>query len=237
VKVLLFDDDHHSSAYLRRGLLQNGFSVATQLSGERTCGVPQGTDFDVLIYRTPLVTSFHAGFAFGAQKPVLFLAGRDQSSATGLPGSADVLEWPSSFSALLNRIDALVRANGNDPHRFLTVADLQLDLLRRRALRGKNRLDLTPKEFLLLSLLMCRAGEVVSRKVLWHQVWDINFDSQTNFLAVHIRRLRAKVDDPYERKLIHTVRGVGYVLEERTAEAPLKWTSPRQSLDWHGEVA
>jgi two-component system copper resistance phosphate regulon response regulator CusR len=97
----------------------------------------------------------------------------------------------------------------------LHVAGLELDLVRHRAMRDGRRLDLTPKEFLLLSLLMRKTGEVLSRAVIADQVWEINFDSNTNFVDVHIRRLRSKVDDPFPVKLIHTVRGMGYVLEER----------------------
>ena len=98
---------------------------------------------------------------------------------------------------------------------MVRIADLEIDLARHRATRGGQRLDLTPKEFALLSLLARRAGEVLSRTLIAEQVWDMNFDSDTNVVDVHVRRLRSKVDDPFERKLIHTVRGVGYVLEER----------------------
>jgi two-component system copper resistance phosphate regulon response regulator CusR len=99
---------------------------------------------------------------------------------------------------------------------LLRVADLEIDLVRHRATRRGSSLDLTPKEFLLLSLLMRRTGEVLSRTLIAEQVWDMNFDCDSNVVDVHMRRLRAKVDDPFERKLVHTVRGIGYVLEERS---------------------
>jgi len=114
-----------------------------------------------------------------------------------------------AFSDLLARVRGLV-----DPAN-LRIAGLELDLVRHRATRDGRRLDLTPKEFLLLSLFLRRRGEVLSRAFIADQVWDINFDSKTNFVDVHIRRLRSKVDDPFPTKLIHTVRGMGYVLEER----------------------
>ena len=96
----------------------------------------------------------------------------------------------------------------------LRVADLELDTLSHKAVRAAKRLDLTPKEFLLLALFVRRAGEVLSRTLIAEQVWDMNFDSGTNVVDVHVRRLRSKVDDPFEKKLIRTVRGVGYVLQE-----------------------
>jgi two-component system copper resistance phosphate regulon response regulator CusR len=130
-------------------------------------------------------------------------------------GADDYLVKPFAFAELLARVRSLLRrAPGRQPD-TVHVADLELDLVRHKAARAGKRLDLTPKEFALLSLLARRAGEVLSRTLIAEQVWDMNFDSDTNVVDVHVRRLRAKVDDPFERKLIHTVRGVGYVLEDR----------------------
>src|SRR5262249_22566852 len=122
---------------------------------------------------------------------------------------------PFAFSELLARVRSILRRGPPRPPETVCVADVELDLLRQRATRAGRRLDLTPKEFGLLSLLARRAGEVLSRALIAEQVWDMSFDSGSNFVDVHVRRLRSKVDDPFERKLIHTVRGVGYVLEER----------------------
>jgi two-component system copper resistance phosphate regulon response regulator CusR len=157
-----------------------------------------------------------------SRTPVLFLTARDdvEDRVRGLElGAEDYLVKPFAFSELLARVRVILRRNDSkpearEPTRF-EVADLSIDLIRHRASRGDDRLDLTPKEFALLSLLMRRAGEVQSRTIISDKVWDMNFDSDTNVVDVAIRRLRTKVDDPYPVKLLHTVRGVGYVLEVR----------------------
>jgi two-component system copper resistance phosphate regulon response regulator CusR len=154
----------------------------------------------------------------GRQTLVLFLTARDavEDRVKGLElGADDYLVKPFAFSELLARVRTLLRRSGPRQPELLRLADLEIDLARHRASRGGQRLDLTPKEFLLLALLAQRVGEVLSRTLIAEQVWDMNFDSGTNVVDVHVRRLRSKVDDPFGRKLIHTVRGVGYVLEER----------------------
>jgi two-component system copper resistance phosphate regulon response regulator CusR len=133
-------------------------------------------------------------------------------------GADDYLVKPFAFSELLARVGALLRRGqqpGNAPATELHLADLRLDLLSRRAERGSERLDLTAKEFKLLALLLRRRGQILSRTTLAEQVWDMNFDSDTNIVEVAVRRLRAKLDDPFAHKLLHTVRGMGYVLEDR----------------------
>jgi two-component system, OmpR family, copper resistance phosphate regulon response regulator CusR len=129
-------------------------------------------------------------------------------------GADDYLVKPFAFSELLARIHTILRRGPARQVQVLRVGDLEIDLLRQRASRGNTRLDLTPKEFALLSLFARRAGQVLSRTSIAEQVWDLNFDSETNVVDVHVRRLRSKVDDPFEAKLIHTVRGVGYVLDK-----------------------
>ena len=148
--------------------------------------------------------------------PVLFLADRS-SVPHGIPGRAgeNYLVKPFAFSDFLERVHGLLRWRTDRAQMTLQIGGLELDLMRHRASRDGRRLDLTPKEFLLLSLLMRKSGEVLSRAYISDQVWEINFESNTNFVDVHIRRLRSKVDDPFPTKLIHTVRGMGYVLEER----------------------
>jgi two-component system copper resistance phosphate regulon response regulator CusR len=148
--------------------------------------------------------------------PVLFLTDRN-SVPSGIPGRAgeSYLLKPFAFSDFLERVHGLLRWSMDRGQMTLRVGSLELDLVRHRASRNGKRLDLTPKEFLLLSLLMRKTGEVLSRTYISDQVWEINFESNTNFVDVHIRRLRSKVDDPFSTKVIHTVRGMGYVLEER----------------------
>ncbi|MHB8941408.1 MAG: winged helix-turn-helix domain-containing protein, partial [Desulfobacteria bacterium] len=130
-------------------------------------------------------------------------------------GADDYLVKPFAFSELLARIRSILRRGPARQPEVLRAADLEIDLVRHKARRGGKALDLTPKEFALLSLLVRRAGEVLSRSLIAEQVWDINFESDTNVVDVAIRRLRSKVDDPFVEKLVHTVRGVGYVFEER----------------------
>jgi two-component system copper resistance phosphate regulon response regulator CusR len=154
--------------------------------------------------------------------PVMFLTARDdvEDRVCGLElGAEDYLIKPFSFSELLARVRVIMRRGA--PHAasseeaVLQISDLQLDFLKHRASRNGKRIELTQKEFLLLSLLMRRRGEVLSRTVLAEQVWDMNFDPETNVIDVAVRRLRSKIDDGYEVKLLHTIRGAGYVLEER----------------------
>ena len=154
----------------------------------------------------------------GHDLPVLFLTARDdvEDRVKGLElGADDYLVKPFAFSELLARVRTLLRRGRVREPETLRVGDLELDVLRRRATRGNQRIDLTPKEFSLLELLLRRHGEVLPRSLIASQVWDMNFDSDSNVVEVAMRRLRAKVDDPYDRKLIHTVRGMGYVLEAR----------------------
>jgi two-component system copper resistance phosphate regulon response regulator CusR len=150
--------------------------------------------------------------------PVLFVTARDavDDRVKGLElGGDDYLVKPFAFSELLARVRALVRRGALPQVERIQIADLDIDILRHRATRDGRRLDLSPKEFALLAVLARRTGEVMSRTLLSEQVWDMNFDSDTNVVDVAVRRLRRKVDDPFKGKLIHTIRGVGYVLEER----------------------
>ena len=152
--------------------------------------------------------------------PVLFLTAKDavDDRVKGLElGADDYLVKPFAFSELLARVRALLRRGGKAKESdVLRVADLELDLMRRRVNRAGKRIDLTAKEFALLELLLRRQGEVLPRSLIASQVWDMNFDSDTNVVDVAMRRLRAKIDDPFEVKLIRTVRGVGYAIEEPT---------------------
>ncbi|HLE19252.1 MAG TPA: winged helix-turn-helix domain-containing protein, partial [Syntrophales bacterium] len=154
----------------------------------------------------------------GRQTPVIFLTAKDSVAdrVQGLEiGADDYLVKPFSFSELLARIRSILRRGPSRQPDVLRIADLEIDHVRHKATRGGMSLDLTQKEFTLLSLLARHKGEVLSRMLIAEQVWDMNFDSDTNAIDVAIRRLRRKVDAPFEEKLIHTVRGMGYILEER----------------------
>jgi two-component system copper resistance phosphate regulon response regulator CusR len=150
--------------------------------------------------------------------PVLFLTARDEveDRVKGLElGADDYLVKPFAFTELMARVRTLLRRGPHRESELLKIADMEIDVLRRRVTRAAIRIDLTVKEFLLLHMLAKRPGEVLSRSMIASQVWDMNFDSDTNVVEVAVRRLRAKIDEPFPRKLIHTVRGMGYVLEER----------------------
>ena len=153
----------------------------------------------------------------GKDMPVLFLTARDavEDRVQGLElGADDYLVKPFAFSELLARVRTLLRRGAKAPAtELLRLADLELDLIRRRVVRAGQRIGLTAKEFALLELLLRRQGEVLPRSLIASQVWDMNFDSDTNVIEVAMRRLRAKVDDSFEPKLIRTVRGMGYVME------------------------
>lgn len=152
----------------------------------------------------------------GKDMPVLFLTARDkvEDRVKGLElGADDYLVKPFDFTELLARVRTLLRRGVPRETAALKVADLELDLLRRRAIRSGRRIDLTAKEFALLELFLRHKGEILPRLLLASQVWDMNFDSDTNVVEVAVRRLRSKIDDDFDVKLIHTVRGMGYVLE------------------------
>jgi two-component system copper resistance phosphate regulon response regulator CusR len=222
VRLLIVEDEAKSAAYLRKGLSEQGHVVDVADNGEDGLYLAENFDYDLLILDVMLPR--RDGWAViselrraGKQIPILFLTARDSvpDRVKGLElGADDYLVKPFAFSELLARIRTILRRGPMRGNETLRVADLEVDPVRHRAMRGGLRLDLTPKEFQLLSLLVRRTGEVLSRTFIAEQVWDMNFDCGTNVVDVHVRRLRCKVDDPFERKLIRTVRGVGYVLEE-----------------------
>lgn len=213
MRILLVEEEAQTAQYLRKGLVENGFAVDVERPNAGRFNTTNRTGYDLLVCDLvrgwPRLSEFRTE---GPAAPVLFLADRN-SLPPSVPGN--YLLKPFAFSDFLASVRGLLRWGPDSSQMILRVADLELDLIRRRAVRGGQRLDLTPKEFLLLSLLMRRAGEVLSRTIIADQVWEINFESNTNFVDVHIRRLRSKVDDPFPKKLIHTVRGAGYVLEAR----------------------
>jgi len=222
VRVLIVEDEPKAAAYLRKGLSEHGYVADLANNGEDGLHLAQNSEYDLLILDVMLPR--RDGWSViselrrsGKQIPTLFLTARDAvpDRVKGLElGADDYLVKPFAFSELLARMRTILRRGPTRRVEKLRVADLELDPLSHKAVRAAKRLDLTPKEFHLLALFVRRAGEVLSRTLIAEQVWDMNFDSGTNVVDVHVRRLRSKVDDPFEKKLIRTVRGVGYVLEE-----------------------
>ncbi len=223
MRVLIVEDQVKTGDYLRQGLTESGFVVDVARDGLDGQHLALTGVYDVIVLDVMLPGA--DGWQVlselrrqGSQTPVLFLTARDkvEDRVKGLElGADDYLVKPFAFSELLARVRALIRRGSAYEPENLRVADLEVDLLRRRITRKGRRIALTAKEFALLVLLMRRRGEVLSRTLIAEQVWDMNFDSDTNVVEVAVRRLRAKIDDSFERRLIHTVRGMGYVLEER----------------------
>jgi two-component system copper resistance phosphate regulon response regulator CusR len=222
VKLLVVEDEHKTGDYLRQGLTEAGFVVdlaRTGLDGHHLA-MTESYDLILLDVMLPDIDGWRIIQSLreaGHRTPVLFLTARDsvEDRVKGLElGADDYLVKPFAFAELLARVRTLLR-RGQAPVQSdrLQVADLVLDLAKRRATRGGARINLTGKEFALLELLVRRAGEVLPRSLIASQVWDMNFDSDTNVIDVAIRRLRGKIDDDFEPKLIHTVRGMGYCVE------------------------
>jgi len=222
VKILVVEDEKKAAAYLRKGLGENGYVVDLASDGEDGLRLARAGSYDLVILDVMLPG--RDGWSVlgelrreGLQTPVLFLTARDALAdrVKGLNlGADDYLVKPFAFSELLARVRSILRRGPARREETLRRADLEIDLVRHRAARGGRKLELTPKEFALLALLARRSGEVLSRTAIAEEVWDMNFDGGTNVVDVHVRRLRSKVDDPYEKKLIHTVRGMGYVLDD-----------------------
>jgi len=223
MRILVVEDERKAAAYLAKGLSENGFVVDTAKTGDD--GLFQATtiEYDLIVLDVMLpgrdgwsiLKEFRAK---GKQTPVLMLTARAdvEDRVKGLElGADDYLVKPFAFSELLARIRTILRRSPARSSEHLHVGDMQIDLHKRKVIRAGQTIDLTPIEFGLLAYLARRVGEVQSRTLIAEQVWDMNFDPESNVVDVHIRRLRAKIDDPFDVKLIHTVRGVGYVIETR----------------------
>ena len=223
MKILVVEDEPKTLAHLRKGLSENGFIVDVADNGADGLFFTTTGDYDVILLDVVLPQAdgwsiVKALRGAGKQTPVLFLTARDSVSdrVKGLElGADDYLVKPFAFSELLARVRSILRRGPGRQKELLRIADLEIDLARQSVMRGDRCIELTAKEFALVSLFAQRSGEILSRTVIAEQVWDMNFDCDTNVVDVAIRRLRGKIDDPFDRKLLHTVRGRGYVLEAR----------------------
>ena len=221
-KILVIEDEKKTASFIERGLRENGFVVDLTNDGEKGLQLALTGRHDLLILDVMLPT--RDGWSIVSElrrvnvsMPVLFLTARDSvpDRVKGFDlGADDYLVKPFALSELMARMRSLLRRPQERQEEILRVSDLQIDVRRHKAVRGNTSLNLTAKEFLVLSHLARAVGGVVSRTEIIEQVWDMNFDSDTNVVEVMIRRLRAKVDDPFKKKLIHTIRGVGYVLKD-----------------------
>jgi DNA-binding response OmpR family regulator len=221
MRALIIEDDGTIADFVARGLRESGFAVDVASEGDEGLEAAQHQMYDVAI--VDLMLPKREGLSVidelrrrGNTTPVLILSARRSvdDRVRGLQaGGDDYLTKPFAFSELLARVQALVRRATRAPEpTTLTVGDLSLDLLTRRVVRGGVTLDLRPREFALLEYLMRNAGKVVSKTMILSHVWDYSFDPQTNVVDVLVSRLRDKIDRPFEKKLLRTARGVGYVL-------------------------
>ena len=221
VKILVVEDEPKTGNYLKQGLTEAGFVVDLARDGNDGLHLATTENFDLVVLDIMLPgldgwSVLKSLRDAGSTVPVLFLTARDQvdDRVRGLEsGADDYLVKPFAFSELLARVRSLLRRGKAAEPEVMRVADMELDLYRRRVTRGGKRIALTAKEFALLELLLRRHDEVLPRSLIASQVWDMNFDSDTNVIEVAVRRLRAKIDDGFEPKLIQTIRGMGYVLE------------------------
>ena len=228
MKILIVEDEPKTGDYLKQGLAEAGFVTDLARDGCDGLALAQEGHYDLMILDVMLPgingwQMLEGVRRAGIETPVLFLTARDQveDRVKGLElGADDYLVKPFAFAELLARVRTLVRRGhaGLEPA-VLKAADLELDLLRRRTMRAGRKIELTAKEFALLELFLRRKGEVLPRSLIASQVWDMNFDSDTNVIDVAVRRLRAKIDEGFELKLIQTVRGMGYVLEALSEDA------------------
>ncbi|MEJ2795878.1 heavy metal response regulator transcription factor [Iodobacter sp. LRB] len=226
MRILIVEDESKTAAYLKQGLSESGYVIDIASNGIDGLHKALEEEFDLIILDVmlPLLDGWGVldGLRRSKQTPVLMLTARSRidDRVRGLEsGADDYLPKPFAFPELLARIKVLLKRNHKiSPSETLQLAGLELDPVKHKAYRHQQQIDLTAREFALLHLLMRRHGEVLTRTLIASNVWDVNFDTDTNIVDVAIRRLRGKVDDGFSPKLIHTVRGVGYVFEARDEE-------------------
>ncbi len=222
MRILIVEDETKTANYLKKGLIEHGFTVDVAINGEDGLHLAQTESYDMIVLDVMLpersgwsvIETLRRG---GNDVPVIFLSARDgvHDRVHGLElGADDYLVKPFAFSELLARIRIILRRHYQLQPEKMCLEELELDMARHKAWRSGVALDLTAKEFQLLALMLRRKGEVLTRTTISEQVWGINFDTDTNIVDVAIRRLRKKIDDPFPRKLIRTIRGVGYLLDE-----------------------
>lgn len=222
MRLLIVEDEPKAGDYLQKGLVESGFVTDLARTGPDGLNLALEQDYDLVVLDVmlPGMDGWEVIRRLREKKetPVLFLTSRDDvvDRVKGLElGADDYLIKPFAFMELLARIRTLLKRSPLREADTMTVGELEIDVLKRRVVRQGERIELTAKEFALLHLLVRRKGEVLSRSLIASHVWDMNFDSDTNVVDVAMRRLRAKVDDRFDKKLVHTVRGMGYVFEER----------------------
>lgn len=221
--ILIIEDEEKTAAYLKKGLNEHSFNVDLAHDGQSGLFQAKTTSYDLIILDVmlPIMDGWEVIKRirkFNNSTPILFLTACDDVNdrVKGLElGADDYLVKPFAFSELLARVRTILRRGQAQQIQTLVVDDLEIDCLGHKAKRASKLINLTAKEFNLLSLLVRNKGSLMTRTMIAEKVWDMNFDSDTNVIDVAIRRLRQKIDQPFAKKLIHTVRGVGYVLEER----------------------
>jgi len=224
MRILVIEDEPKAAAYVRKGLAEQGYAVDVAHDGIDGLHMATTNKYDIVLLDVMLPGidgwSVLERMRRECDTPVLFLTSRGQveDRVKGLQlGADDYLVKPFAFSELLARVQTVLRRGPVRRDETLRIDDFEFDPVRRRVSRGGQRIVLTAKEYALLEYLTRHAGEICSRTLIAENVWDMNFDSDTNVVDVAVRRLRAKIDDPYCTRLIHTVRGVGYVFEARLA--------------------